>query len=68
MKHLQKNPGDSGLSTEMESMSQVVENTTAAARGLIEGGAAKLADTMSLIAEKKSDEVVFPLEWYSSSN
>ncbi|XP_070134669.1 protein spinster isoform X1 [Drosophila bipectinata] len=56
MKHLQKNPGDSGLSTEMESMSQVVETTTITVKGLIEEGAAKLADTLSLTAEKRAGE------------
>ncbi|KPU76967.1 uncharacterized protein Dana_GF11295, isoform B [Drosophila ananassae] len=56
MKHLQKNPGDSGLSTEMESMSQVVEETTEAVSGLVEGAVAKMADTMAMIAEKKPGE------------
>ncbi|KAH8232784.1 hypothetical protein KR026_000252 [Drosophila bipectinata] len=58
MKHLQKNPGDSGLSTEMESMSQVVETTTVTVKGLIEEGAAKLVDTLSLTAEKRAGEVI----------
>lgn len=60
MKHLQKNPGDSGLSTEMESMSQVVEETTEAVSGLVEGAVAKMADTMAMIAEKKPGEVCVP--------